>query len=249
MQPSFCWRCFLAATKPDAVLITGAACRIGRAIALHLAKQGFAILGHYRSSKKEIASLEQAVNKLGRLFYPVQWDLSTPPDGLIAHCLKHPVFLCGLINNASVFESGSLSDMSRVRWQTLLQVNALSPLQLAADYYRQVKRGCVINVLDAQAKSGNPNFQIYRMTKRFLFDMTLDCAALYAPLVRVNGIAPGAILPPHFDRPNRKHPVPKPALLKRGGSLNGILNAVDYCFNNPLLTGQILYVDGGLHLV
>lgn len=233
---------------PQAVLVTGAGKRIGRALSLALAARGMAVIGHYRSSPAAIKSLGREVERLGARFFSLKWDLAKNPEGLIDRCLRFPVSLGGIINNASVFEKGNLLDLDMKGVRRILDINAFSPLSLARAFYRKSGRGFIVNLLDANIRSHNRNFQVYRLSKRLLTEFTLECAALFAPRVRVNAIAPGAVLPSRFDSAQKAAAKAASAPMGSGGSVEGVVAALEYLLDNPGVTGQVLYADGGIHL-
>jgi NAD(P)-dependent dehydrogenase (short-subunit alcohol dehydrogenase family) len=214
--------------KQEAVLVTGAARRIGRALCLFLAGKGYAVIGHYHASAREVHSLAEEIRGRGGLFFPLKWDLAASPEGLIGRCLRFPVKLAGLVNNASVFEKGNFLSLKRKEWMGMLQVNVFSPLVLCAEFYRKAGKGFIINLLDANAGPFNRDFQIYRQSKRLLTEMTLECARLFAPRVRVNGIAPGAVLPSKFNRG------------KTAGSVDEVVKACARLIGGPAVTGRVL---------
>ncbi len=232
--------------KKKAIIITGAARRVGRALSIQCAKMGYAVIGHYLSSAKDLEVLKAEVENEGVPFYRISKDLSKGAEGMIEQCLNFPVQIAGLINNASMFEKGNFQDLSKDEYLNLLTVNTFAPLQLMNDFARLVKQGFIINLLDANVFTFNKDFEIYRMSKRFLEDITLDLALLYAPMIRVNAIAPGAVLPSKFS--GKKEQWKKVAPLKTGGSLDDVCLALHYVIENKSTTGQILFVDGGLHL-
>ncbi|OGJ91631.1 MAG: hypothetical protein A2268_09005 [Candidatus Raymondbacteria bacterium RifOxyA12_full_50_37] len=236
--------------KPRAILITGSAKRLGRELALESARMGFAVIAHFRTSRSAVLSLGTEVRKLGVPFFPIQADLSKNPDKLIRACVKLPVRLIGLVNNASVFEKGDLLQRNEARgtrreagfWQ-MFQVNAFAPLILSTSFFKQspasrlAPRSFIINLLDANIDGFNRNFQLYRISKRLLREFTVECAALFAPKVRVNAIAPGAILPSRFNK--------RPG--QTWGTIAGLLKAFRYLVESEA-TGQIMYCDQGLRL-
>jgi pteridine reductase len=233
---------------PQAVLVTGAGKRIGRALSLALAARGIAVIGHTRSSPSAVRSLGREVERLGARFFLLEWDLAKDPERLIDRCLRFPVTLGGVINNASVFEKGDLLALDMKVIRRILDINAFSPLSLARAFYRKAGRGFVINLLDAGAGPYNRNFQVYRLSKRLLGALTLECAALFAPRVRVNGIAPGAVLPSRFDSAQKAAAKARSAPMGAGGSVEEVVAAMEYLLDHPSVTGQVLYADGGIHL-
>jgi len=232
--------------KKKAIIVTGAARRVGRALSIQCAKMGYSVIGHYLSSEKELETLSAEIKKEKVPFYSVSGDFSKGAEGIIEKCIRFPVQISGLINNASIFEKGNFLNLSKDEYFNLLTINTFAPLQLMNDFARHVKKGFIINLLDANVFAFNKNFEIYRMSKRFLEDITLDLALLYAPDIRVNAIAPGAVLPSKFT--GKKGPWKKLAPLKTGGNIDDLSLALRYAIENKSITGQILFVDGGLHL-
>jgi len=228
------------------VLVTGAARRIGRALSLACAEAGYGVIAHFNKSAREIASLGKEIKDLGRPFYAVKHDLSENSSGLLARCLKLNDNIAGIINNASVFDKCRLTD-SASDCRRILQINAFSPLALIRDFAALCKKGFIINLIDANIDAPHKEFQVYRLSKRMLREITMETAFSLAPAIRVNGIAPGAVLPSKFSSKNGK-PIPSDAPMVNGGTLQDISNAVKYLLNNDNITGQILYADGGMHI-
>ncbi|MBL8024989.1 MAG: SDR family oxidoreductase [Fibrobacteres bacterium] len=228
------------------VLVTGAARRIGRTVSIACAEAGYGVIAHYNKSAREIAALGKEIRDLGLPFYAVKHDLSVNTSGLLARCLKLNDNIAGIINNASVFEKCALTD-SVSDCRRILQINAFSPLALIRDFANHCKKGFVINLLDANIDAPHKEFQVYRLSKRMLREITMETAFSLAPAIRVNGISPGAVLPSQFSVKDGK-PLPPDAPMVNGGTLQEISNAVKYLLENSNVTGQILYVDGGMHL-
>ena len=227
------------------VLVTGAARRVGRAIAIECATNGYGVIAHYGKSREEIRSLEKEVKELGVPFYAIKQDLSVNPEKLIQQCVKLDRNLYGVINNASIFEKCNLMD-NTTESKRIFQINTLSPLAIIRDFASFCKKGFIINLLDANIDTPHSEFQVYRLSKRMLREITLEMAYLLAPEIRVNGIAPGAVLPSKFSGSGKAKPIPAP--MQNGGSVEDVTVAVRYLINNSNITGQILYADGGMHL-
>ncbi len=235
----------MAVKKRRAVLVTGAAKRIGRAVAIALAEEGYSVIGHYNYSKKEIDSLGQQIRNKGVSFYYVRYDLSENPAGLMHKCNDIGIELCGLVNNASIFEPCSLiGNKSMV--DKILMVNAYAPLELMKGFSEYCNNGFVINIVDANIDKFNRRFQAYRVSKRLLLDFSLEMAALLAPSIRVNVISPGAVLPSKFSTVGAEKLLRGP--MGNGGKLVDIVDAVIYLIRSKNITGQLIYADGGLHL-
>jgi NAD(P)-dependent dehydrogenase (short-subunit alcohol dehydrogenase family) len=235
----------MAQRKKNGVLITGAAKRIGKAIAIALAKDGYGIIAHYNSSRREICALGREIEELGVSFEAIKCDLSQSPSRLIKAVSGMSFKLCGLVNNASIFEkSNLLGDKKKVH--RMLQINAFSPLELMRDFATVCKSGFIINMLDANIDMPNSSFQAYRISKRLLRDFTREMAFVLAPSIRVNGIAPGAVLPSRFSTPDSLKS--SNHLLGNGGTIDDVIAAARYFVSSENITGQILYADGGMHL-
>jgi len=232
--------------KPKAILITGAGKRIGRTLALTAASRGYGIVAHYHRSIGAILELKNEVEKFSVPFHSIQWNLEKDPLSLISSCRRLPVTLFGLVNNASMFEKGNLLVTSNRRLNRLMQVNVGSPLTLMRDFGHSVQEGFIVNLLDANIDAYHEDFQAYRASKRALRDLTHDLAHQLAPAIRVNAIAPGAVLPSKFT--NSQLLRKSGALLDNGGTLEGVASAFGYLLENRSVTGQILHVDGGIHL-
>ncbi|MFH0920100.1 MAG: SDR family NAD(P)-dependent oxidoreductase [Fibrobacterota bacterium] len=233
--------------KRKAILITGALRRLGRELALESARMGFDVVAHYRTSGQEAAVLERDIRALGGTAYFVRHDLARNAEGLLAKCRCLPVTLVGLVNSASVFEKGNFRDLSPAQIQRVFALNVFAPLALTAGFAAEARTGMVINLLDANIDRFSANFQAYRASKRLLRDMTRECALLFAPRVRVNAIAPGALLPSRRGR-RQFDAVRKRTPLGTGGSLADFRAAFRYLLGQDSVTGQVLQVDGGLHL-
>jgi NAD(P)-dependent dehydrogenase (short-subunit alcohol dehydrogenase family) len=231
--------------KEKAVLVTGAARRIGRAIAIACAGEGFGVIAHYSKSRDEVASLGKEIREIGVSFSAIKHDLSTSPANFIRQCLKLNENLNGIINNASIFEKCALMDDS-LKSRRLLQINTFSPLAIMRDFASICKKGFIINLLDANIDRPHRDFQVYRLSKRILREVTFEMAYSLAPTIRVNGIAPGAVLPSKFS--GNSNAIPPSAPMVNGGRIEDVTNAVKYLVNNENITGQILYADGGMHL-
>jgi NAD(P)-dependent dehydrogenase (short-subunit alcohol dehydrogenase family) len=227
-------------------LVTGAAKRIGRAIALELAQAGWDIVVHFHRSQTEAESLAEEIHALGRKACLAQIDLSKPePVRKLIPALTAEIGpLAALVNNASLFEPDGTADA-----EFIAQVNLEAPRLLSEAFHQQVKSdmlGCIVNVLDTDPSL--PNFDIYNLSKRHLARLTADMARDYAPTVRVNGVALGAILPSprqslqHFNDMIVATPLKSKILPEEVGQ------AVRFLIDSPSITGDILHVDGGRHL-
>lgn len=237
-------------SKPTA-LITGAAKRIGRATALALAKDGIQIVIHYRDSKNEAQELAKNIESVGVRCWLVEADLSQRAQ--VASVIERAKGLAGsidiLINNASIFPVSRLMDFSGADLDLNLQVNAFAPLMLSRAFAAGLQDGVIINFLDSRITDYDSEHVAYHLSKRVLFSLTRMLALELAPRIRVNAVAPGLILPPagadrgYLERMKKSNP------LERIGQLDEIIETVKYLINNRFVTGQVIFVDGGRHLM
>ena len=231
-------------------LVTGASKRIGREICLALAREGVNVVIHYNSSKEDAKRLcaELADYEVNSWLVKADFENSREYNNLISRGLKIAGSLDILVNNASVFLPGRLKQMSFEDLRLHMQVNAWVPLVLSREFVRVVKRGKIINLLDARIKGYDFLHVPYILSKHLLSTLTEMMALEFAPDVTVNGIAPGLILPPPGKDKRYLEKLMKTVPLKRHGNPDDIANAVIYLLKNDFITGQIINVDGGLHL-
>lgn len=232
--------------KPAAILVTGAARRLGREIALACASRGYAVIAHHRTPGPDVTALNREVRALGAACYPVRAGFPEGAEKLMRECRKLPVTLAGLVNCASIFEKGNPRDSAPAEIRRIFTLNAFVPLYLCREFGRTAQSGLIVNFLDANIDRPNDTFELYRMTKRLLRLMTLDLARSLAPKIRVNAIAPGALLPSKFSGRDFHKKIGAP--LKTGGTLETLRRAMVYLLESQDVTGQILFVDGGIHL-
>lgn len=233
-----------------AVLITGAAKRIGHAIALELAKDGYDIAVHYGHSKDDALQTARQIKRLGRRAEIFRADLSRYHDvsDLIKNVKKVFPNLSILINNASVYEAGKLAETEVELLEEQMDVNFRAPFFLSRDFARVCKRGHIINLLDTRIAKNSSRYLVYTLSKKSLEALTKLAASDLAPRIRVNAIAPGVILPAvDGSNANMKKLIQRIPLRKKG-NVGYIISALRYLLENDFVTGQILYVDGGQHL-
>lgn len=235
-----------------AALITGAGKRIGRAIALALAHDGYAVVLHANRSRAEAEKLAGEILAKGGTASVVLADLadSEAVRGLVpAVAAFGPLTL--LVNNASQFDEDAIGSLERTRLEHTLAVNLTAPLLLAQDFAAQAPQdadACIVNIVDQRVLKPTPRFFSYTLSKSALADATVTLAQALAPKVRVNAVAPGPTLPSprqtqaEFARQAASVP------LKRGPSPEDIATAVVYLAGAKSVTGAIVPVDGGQHL-
>lgn len=234
------------------VLITGAGKRIGAALAGHLHARGYAVALHYQHSKHEAETLRDGFNaaRAGSAI-SLQADLgdATQRDGLVPAVIGHFGRLDVLINNASSFYPTPIGGVTDADWDALFDANARAPFflaQAAAPYLRE-RQGCIVNLLDIFAERPKPKHTVYGMAKAAQRMLTQSLALELAPDVRVNGIAPGAILWPESGKSEaQKQATIEATPLARIGSVADICEAAGFLIESArYCTGQIIDVDGG----
>lgn len=238
---------------PRTVLITGAARRIGRAIALDLAEHGWDVAVHYRSAADEAQAVCAEIESRGRRAAALRADLGKESDvlGLVDRATEALGPLGALVNNASVFEYDDWNDASRESWDMHMEANLRAPFVLTQAFGRQVKapnHGCVINIIDERVWNLTPHFITYTLSKAGLWTLTQTLALALAPRIRVNAVGPGPTLPSsrqsqeQFDAQCASMP------LERGTTPEEVADAVRFILAAPAMTGQMIALDGGQHL-
>src|SRR6516165_6388551 len=186
-------------TAKGAVLVTGGAKRLGRAIALHLGKAGWSVAVHYNRSQADAEETVAALHRMGAHAAALNADFSLEDDTqrLIERARESVGPLTALINNASVFESDTISTMTRESWTKHIETNLRAPLVLAQTFAEQLpegQEGAVVNLLDQRVLKPTPQFLSYGVSKAGLFWLTVVLAQALAPRIRVNAVAPGPTL-------------------------------------------------------
>ena len=233
-------------------LITGSAKRVGKAIALHLAEQGWNIAIHYNSSGIEARLF---LDELNRTYPNQQFELfkadlnvSEELEILLSQVNQRMNGLELLINNASVFEPSTLSRTTVALFDRQINVNFKAPFILMRDFVRIIKSGVIVNFVDTRIVTNQSNFAAYSISKKALWEMTKMAALEFGPEIRVNAIAPGLTLPPEEKGEEYLWMLSEKIAMKRPGGLDPILKSLDYILNNDYLTGQLLFCDGGENL-
>ncbi len=232
-------------------LVTGAGMRIGRAIAIALAKERVNIIMHYPFDPSETDELRSELESLGVKSWPVKADFTKPEEyeSLIEKSSKVAGNLDILVNNASIFSPGKLKEINFPDLIRHIQVNAWAPFVLCRDFARMVSSGKIINILDTKVAGYDFAHTAYILSKQMLFILTKMTAIEFAPGVAVNAIAPGLILPPVGEDAGYLDQLAQAVPLKRHGGPDDIAEAVVYLLKGDFLTGQVIYLDGGRHLL
>ena len=238
------------------ILITGAAKRLGREMALTLAAEGAHILIHYRSSAKDAKSLQKEIQELGSQAFLCPFDFGDRRPGLQkrirAFVKRLPVPVDALVNNAAIYYPTPFGKITEEDWDGFLTTNLKSPVLLAQEIGAQMlkrKKGAIVNIVDIAGENPFRNYLPYSVSKAGLIAATKSLAKELAPHIRVNAVAPGPILEPsHGITPSLKKKIADTTLLKRFGAASDIAQAVQYLLEADYVTGQILRVDGGKSL-
>ncbi|GAP21046.1 SDR family oxidoreductase [Leptolinea tardivitalis] len=234
------------------ILITGGGVRLGRHIAISLAKAGANILLHYGRSAAEAQETAEEIRSLGCKAWLFQADLSDLDSAarlpLIA-CEKAPIF--AIIHNAAIFEPLQLPDVTPESWQHHMNINLGAPFFISQAFFQNLKpdeTGRIITMLDWRALRPGIDHLPYTVSKAALASLTRSMAIIMAPRVTVNGIALGAILPPNEDTSQEK--IIQPVPMKRWAKLDELSQTVLFLLDGPeYITGEIIHLDGGRHLV
>lgn len=243
----------LPAAKPGTVLITGAARRIGRAIALDMARAGWAIGIHYRKSRPDAEALSAEIVALGGNAALLEGDLSQFRclEGLVADCSSALSAPSCLINNASEFQLDTVESTDEAVWDTHLDVNLKAPVFLAQAVARHLPPDCsgnIINIIDQRVWKLTPDFFSYTISKAGLWTATRTLAQGLAPRIRVNAIGPGPVLRSVHQTDSDFEAEALSTLLHTGPSIDEITAAVRFILSSPSMTGQMIALDGGQHL-
>jgi len=237
------------------VFITGAAKRIGKEIALSFKELGWNIIIHYNSSKEDALNLAKVINNANKnTAITVQGNLDVKEDvnAIIKEVLDAFPSIDLLINNASTFYPTPIDDISEEHWEKLVGSNLKGPLFLIQGLKQKLKesKGSIINITDTNLSKGVANYSIYSAAKAGLESITKGLARELAPEIKVNAIAPGAMLePPDVTwTEEQKSKVIESIPLKRMGSEKDIAEAVKFLAQSQYITGQIIKVDGGRSL-
>lgn len=236
-----------------AALVTGGARRIGAHLVRALAGQGCAVAIHHHASAGEAEALAAEIEGTGGKAAPVQADLGSPAqlEGLMAAAYAAVGPITVLVNNAAVFERDRATDFTLEQWDRQLAVNLRAPVVLARELARRLPAGAnglVVNLLDERIAAPSRGYFSYTMSKRALAAATELLAAALAPRVRVNGIAPGLTLISGDQSEEDFRRLVDRTPLGKGSSPEAIAKALTYLLQTDVVTGQILFVDGGRRL-
>jgi len=242
-----------AGTGGPVALVTGAARRIGAAIARDLARHGWAVAVHYRASEGEAEALAREIEAEGGRTATIACDLAREAEveTLIPRAVEALGPLTCLINNASVFEMDKIDSVTRESWDRHIETNLRAPLVLSQAFARQLPEGMngnIVNLLDQRVWKLTPYFLSYTVAKSALWTLTRTLALALAPRIRVNGIGPGPALASERQSLEQFRHQQAAVPLQHGPELAEIAAAVRFILASPSMTGQMIALDGGEHL-
>lgn len=231
--------------------MTGAARRIGRAVSLALAACGSNVVVHYSRSARDAEALVSELSRLGVRASALRADLGDPEEAeaLVARAGEHTGRLDALVNNASVFEPETLESAALDHLERSVKVNAWAPFVLTRAFARRFGQGRVVNLLDTRVAGLDLAHVGYILGKHLLAVITRMAAAAYAPGLTVNAVAPGLILPPPGEDEAYLARLARGLPLRRYGSADDVARAVLFLLESDFVTGQVVFVDGGRHLL
>ncbi|GGE17426.1 short chain dehydrogenase [Primorskyibacter flagellatus] len=244
-------------------LVTGAARRIGRAIALDLAARGHDVAVHCHGSVEAAEEVAARIRDMGRVATILRADLRREAE--VARLVPEAAAglggaLDGLINNASVFEHDDAMSVTRASWDQHMEVNLRAPFVLTQAFARQcpepwrgsngeaTARAAVVNVIDQRVRKLTPEFLSYTLSRAALWTLTQTLAQGLAPRVRVNAVGPGPTLRSVRQSETQFSRQRGATILERGSDPEDVCAAVSYLLSSPSVTGQLICVDGGQHL-
>ena len=238
-------------------LVTGAAHRLGKAFALALARQGYAIALHYHASEAQALTTAEEIRALGVPVFIARADLTDAAeiDGLffvMDHLAKESTLgpLTGLVNSAALMQRADARTLSVADFDATLSLNLRAPFLCAQHAFaRMTAGGLIVNVTDIAAEKAWTGFPAYTVSKAALASLTGVLARSFAPTVRVNAIAPGLVLPAEQMPAETWERLVARIPLQRSASREEIASALTFLLKNEYITGQTITVDGGYSLI
>ena len=237
-------------------LVTGSARRLGKAVALTLARMGYSIALHHRGSVDEADKTAGEIRSLGVDCLPIRADLTDPAQistlftelDFILH--NSSLILSVVVNSAAVMQVGNPRDMDIRDWDAALDLNLRAPFLIAQHAAKRMTGGGVIvNISDIGAQKAWSRYPSYTVSKAGLESLTKMLARSLAPAIRVNAIAPGLVLPSDVVTPEQWKNLVEKLPLKRPAALEEITSALEFLIKNEYITGQTIVVDGGYSLI
>ena len=239
--------------RPSTVLVTGAAHRLGRAIALALAADGWAVAVHYHRSAAPAAALVDTIRAQGGRAAALIADLAAEDQvaTLVDRAAQALGPLGALVNDASAFEWDTAGSATRASWDLHMETNLRAPFVLSQAFAAQLPEaasGVIVNMIDQRVWNLTPFFTTYTLSKAGLWTLTRTLAQALAPRIRVNAIGPGPALPSRRQTDDQFARQCEALPLGRGTSPDEICAALRFILSAPSMTGQMIALDGGQHL-
>jgi NAD(P)-dependent dehydrogenase (short-subunit alcohol dehydrogenase family) len=238
---------------PRTALVTGAARRIGRAIAVDLARHGWTVALHYNTSIEDAKSARRDIESAGGDATLFQADLAQESDSQNLFDAVHeqlgPLGL--LVNNASLFERDEADTVTRNGWDAHMETNLRAPFVLSqrmAAVLPDDANGVIVNILDQRVWNLPPGFTSYTLSKAGLWTLTRTLALALAPRIRVNAVGPGPTMPSSRQSEDQFARQQASVPLQHGATPDEVCAAVRYIADTPSMTGQMIALDGGQHL-
>lgn len=233
-------------------LITGGSDRIGKAVAIHLAKQGYHLVLHYNSAKEKAENLQMHIESTYKVkveLLQINFLKENDFDRIFEDFKRKSITIEVLVNCASDFIPSSFNEQGSELFDKEMTINLKIPYLLTKAFAGVFGKGNIINFVDTKVAKNKTVHLDYILSKKLLKDFTKISAVELAPNIRVNAIAPGLILPPEGKDESYLLNLAKDIPLKTIGNLDEILKAFQFILDSYFFTGQILYIDGGEHLV
>ncbi len=234
---------------PGFALVTGASDRIGRSLAFTLAHLGYDILLHYNSSEDKAGDTRRRIKSLGQECLLCQADFKDEAETaqlITGFGLEKPIEI--LVNNASDFRESDIHTEGAELLDHHFAINFKAPYILTKSFVKTYGKGLIVNILDTKVTSNKTKHLDYLISKKALEAFTHICALQLGPDIRVNGIAPGIILPPDGKPESYIEELAEDIPLQRVGDLENLSQALRFFVQNTFITGQVIFVDGGEHL-
>ncbi len=242
----------MAETEFPLALVTGAARRLGRQFALALAKQGYAILLHFNQAGEKAVETGNEMQALGVPVFLYEADLTdaSEVEGLFSFLDSIPHKLKVLVNSAAIMPRQDISTISVAEWDAVLDLNLRAPFLVAQKAVaRMAEGGLIVNVTDAGAGKAWTGYPAYSISKTGLEALTRMLAKALAPVIRVNAIAPGLVMPNESIDKKEWEKLVRRLPLKRPADVDDITMALEFLIQNGSITGQTLFVDSGYSLL
>lgn len=239
-----------ANTSAPVAVVTGGAVRVGRALSVGLAREGFDVVAHYHGSVDAAATLVDEIAALGRSCTTVRADLSEAAGA--QHVADSAVEAFGsvdvLVNSASIFHEQPLFEADVDEWDRVMAINLRAPFLLtkALEGALRAAGGSVVNIVDVSAFEPWIRYPHHAVSKAGLLQLTRVMARVLAPQVRANAIAPGTVLPPPGSTEAEIERERQKSLVQRVGSPQDVLEALLFLVRSDFVTGEVIVVDGGL---